>query len=168
MWLPLSFVAFVLAIAFHAICMRVFQNANRVISFFLIGSAMGCALVLIVAWRYGSTSYEAAGSALCYAFLCELYVFLFTLSLSSVSANLLARLHRGRMSPAEVEQLYDSHRMVASRIERLRRNGLLQYDSNAVRVTPKGERLLRTLNAMRVFFRPLRRPWQPIAGLSNT
>jgi hypothetical protein len=152
MWFALSLAAFALAVVAHALAVRVLQRANRVISFFAVGGLIGGAMILLAALRYGIVSHETAGAAVCYAFLCELYVFLFTLSLSSISANLLARLHLGRMTPAEVEQLYDSHRMVAGRIERLRGTGLLQYEEGRVIVTAKGERLMRTLNAMRVFF----------------
>jgi predicted transcriptional regulator len=88
-----------------------------------------------------------------YGLCCELYVFLFTLAMSSISANLLVSLSRRAMTAAEIEQLYDSRAMVSSRIDRLVAVGLFDETPAGLELTAKGARTVRTFGRLRTFFR---------------
>jgi hypothetical protein len=85
-----------------------------------------------------------------YAFACELYVFLFTLVASSVSASLLMALAAGALTPQEIGALCDEAGMVQMRLERLVDGGLL-------RVAPAGYAPTRAARVMLAGFRMLRR-----------
>jgi hypothetical protein len=151
-WVALGFtiVASVLA---HALLTRLAPNRNTVFLFLLGGTAMGAALV---AWNwrtFGLLSFETLVAALAYAAFCELYLFLFTLALASISANILARLATGPRIADELNQLYDSSGMVEQRLVRMAGSGLIELNGTNVRLTGCGTTVVHCYRALRRFFR---------------
>lgn len=152
MWMTYALLAFLSALAAHAIVSRRWPGGNRVMQFLAVGGLAGLGLLAQLARYYGTLALQTAAGALSYAFLCELYLFLFTLALSSVSANLLARLGGGELTDGEIAALYDSEQMVRNRIERLVATGLLVASTPVLKVSVRGERLLAALGMMRRLF----------------
>jgi hypothetical protein len=136
----------------HAILCRLPVGLNIVFRFVVVGGVIG----LVWAWwlygNFGLAPQFWAG-VLVYGLCCELYVFLFTLAISSVSANLLVSLSRRAMTAAELEQLYDSRTMVSARIDRLVGIGLFDETAAGLELTSKGARMVRTFGWLRAFFR---------------
>jgi uncharacterized protein YacL len=153
MWLIYLLVALGAALAAHATLSRTAKGLNRVVGFLIVGSTAGFGLLAALASRYGAASIQMLSALALYAFLCELYIFLFTLAMSSISANLLVRLDRGGLTEDEIDRLYDSSKMVDGRIGRLMATHLLTEESSTLVPTAEGTRLLRILDRLRRFFR---------------
>jgi hypothetical protein len=158
MWFTAAIGTFFTTVLLHAWAARLFPARNRVAAFMLIGTPIGVALVVMAGGRFGWLSLQTIAAAATYAFLCELYLFLFTLALASISANLLVTLRAGAMTYKEIEQLYDSRSMVLTRFNRLISSGLIRLSSAGVEgegyeLTERGERLLGALNILRRIFR---------------
>src|SRR5260370_31126419 len=87
-------------LAVHALTTRL-PRGNPIVKFILVGCAgalaLGCQLIL----QDGATVGTLA-ALLTYAFACELYLFLFALVASSVSARLLLLLRQGGLSPSAI------------------------------------------------------------------
>lgn len=158
MWFASSFGALVTSVLLHAAAARIAPLRNRVVMFLLIGTPIGLMLALINAASFGWTSAKTLAAVVFYAFLCELYLFLFTLALASISANLLITLRGGAMRQEDIQELYDSRSMVAIRFNRLISTGLIclrsaGLEAEGYELTARGERLLGALNALRRTFR---------------
>jgi hypothetical protein len=123
----------------------------------LIGCPGGILLGLSLSVR-AQPWVQILSSLLVYALICELYLFLFTLTISSVSANLLLALRRKALTEEELEEQYDSRKMVAQRLARLEAVGLLGRSGDTLRPTPSGLRATARWAAFRRFFR------HPISG----
>jgi hypothetical protein len=153
MWFMELCGAFAGAVLFHAIVCRIELPLDRVVRFLAVGSVVGLALLGVLSAQYGLMAVETWAALLGYAFACELYIFLFTFTISSISANLLMSLHRRVLTVQEVDRIYDSQRMVAQRLERLLSSGFLEWQGTQLQVTSKGLRFLGVLGALRGFFR---------------
>lgn len=140
------------SLVLHAMTCRLQLRADRVVRFLVGGSLTGLLLLLLSLQRYGWLALETVAAALVYAFLCELYLFLFTMTISSVSANLLVRLRSGGMALTDIERHYDSRQMVRVRIGRLANTGFLHLDGDRIFIDARGFRLLRVFRALRGFF----------------
>jgi hypothetical protein len=146
-------VYFLAAVGVHALACRLPLPGNTVMKFLGVGGVLGLALVTHQLLAHGPTIESLATLAL-YAFACELYVFLFTLVHSSISAALLLALRSGPIPAAEVERRYGSADMVDSRIAKLIQNGFLRPDVAAgYALTPKGHKMLAVFKALGRFFR---------------
>lgn len=152
-WIALVTGSFVAALLLHGIACRLPVRVDRVSRFLLAGGLAGAALLWAASARYGLASLETAGAALVYGFLCELYIFLFTMTISSISSNVLVRLASQDMSIEEIAQRYDSRQMVRQRLERLAAADLLSRVGSTLTLTPKGRRFVRVFQALRGFFR---------------
>lgn len=152
MWLLAACVAWASSVAVHGMICRADLPWDRVVRFLVVGAAIGVALIGFIGSRYGLLAAETWASALCYAFASELYIFLFTLAGSSVSANLLMALYSRPLTPTEVEVIYSSDRMVAQRVRRLIDTGFLTVDQGLLSVSARGARLQRSLSTLRAFF----------------
>jgi hypothetical protein len=143
---------FVGAVIAHAVVCRLPIGLNIVFRFVLVGGVLGLAWTW---WLYGTFGLapQFCAGVLVYGLCCELYVFLFTLAMSSISANLLVSLSRRAITTAEIEQLYDSRAMVSSRIDRLVAVGLFDETPAGLELTAKGARTVRTFGRLRTFFR---------------
>jgi hypothetical protein len=153
MWLASALASFLVAIVLHAVTGRIPLIANAVIRFLAAGGAVGLALIAWLVDRYGLASAELWSGAAIYAFLCQLYIFLFTMTLGSISANLLVHLSRGPLRLDEVEQLYAGRRMVEFRIARLIGTSLLAHEAEGLALTPRGLRTVAMYRRLRSFFK---------------
>jgi hypothetical protein len=152
MWFAGAFVGLMIAIAGHAGLCRASMPLNVVTRFLIAGGLAGASLLWWLVDRYGMTAPQTWAAALVYAFCCELYIFLFTFAMSSVTANLLGRLSRCGMTDADIEQLYDSRHMVATRLDRMIAVGLIKEDSAGLSLTAKGTRMVAVFRHLRELF----------------
>ena len=156
MWLVSALFALVAAIIGQVVMTRLQFGGSFVARFLLVGGGVGLVMAGSLVRAYG-WGVEFWAGVFVYAFACELYVFLVTLVDSSISVSLLLLLRRGSSSRAEIDHLSSSRAMVASRLEKLRMNGLLRRAGSSYALTGRGLRLLVLFRALRVFFhrRPL-------------
>ncbi|WP_454645548.1 hypothetical protein [Bradyrhizobium liaoningense] len=147
-----TLIVFASAMVAHAIICRLPVGLNIVFRFVIVGGILGLVWTWWLYDNFGLAPPFWAG-VLVYGLYCELYVFLFTFAMSSISANLLVSLSRRAMTAAEIEQLYDSRAMVSSRIDRLVAVGLFDETPAGLELTAKGVRTVRTFGRLRAFFR---------------
>lgn len=158
-----TLVVFVSAVLIHAAVCRAPIALNNVFRFAAVGGVLGLVWAMWLYGGYGFASPQFWAGVLVYGLFCELYVFLFTLAMSSISANLLVSLSRQPMNSVELDKLYDSREMVASRLDRLVAVGIFEEAPAGLRLTAKGERLVRTFGQLRAFFRHLPAADAPVA-----
>jgi hypothetical protein len=159
MWVVLPLLYAFGAVLTHAAVSRLILPLNTVIRFLIGGTILGCVLALHLVSIYQFTSPTLAG-LVAYALLCELYLFIFTLVMSSVSAGLLFVLERGPFREQEIERRYNGAAMVRARVERLCANDFLRTDANGYFLTRKGLRTLHVFALLRDLFRHARAPGQ--------
>jgi hypothetical protein len=147
----LALATFVLAVLLHGLAMRVPVGLDSVRRFLLIGMPLGVVLAAVSLACFGPTI-PGAAAVLLYALMCELYIFLFTLVLSSVSATMLIMLRRGPVQATALASVYDPREMVNLRLDRLLKNGIVERASGRLSVTGKGELLHRIFRGLRKFF----------------
>lgn len=152
MWALLVLAYLAVAILGHAALTRLPAGPNVVVRFLVVGTLAGVALAAHLLALYGVVV-ETLGGLLVYAFASELYIFLFTLVSSSVSAALLRTLLSGPLSDGTIEDRYSPDQMVDSRIVKLRANGFLAEDADGYALTGKGQRTLATFERLRRTFR---------------
>lgn len=152
-WFVHSIGAFAAALCVHAIACRLPIQANRVMMFLAVGIVVGTLLAWFTIARYGLLTSETAATLLVYAFTCELYIFLFTMTIGSISANLLIRLSAGDKRLADMLRDYNSMSMVSQRLDRLVDNGFLEPREDLFSLTRKGTCLLKAFHMLRRFFR---------------
>jgi hypothetical protein len=160
MWLILSAMALMTSVLIHAIAMRFVASAGAVAVFVAIGGTIGIALTGYCVASYGLTPATPA-AALTYSFLCELYIFLFTLVGNSVSFGLLTKLARHPLKRADIANFYRTEAMVGRRFEQLERGNLITAGSGGFRLTTRGERVVRIFSFVHALFR---RPNQWASG----
>jgi hypothetical protein len=153
MWLSGALLLFAADVLLHAIVCRLPIPLNIVLRFAVVGGAIGIAWIWWLYSTYGIHEPQFWAGVLIYAFCCELYIFLFTLVIGSISANLLVSLSSHQMSTAEIDRHYDSGKMVAARIERLISVGFISETAAGLVITRKGKRTVRIFNLLRGFFR---------------
>lgn len=151
MWLIAVVLSMAASVVGHALVMRGWPHINRVMGFVGIGGTAGAALLAYLVTSHGLTG-ETAAALLAYAFACELYIFLFTLVMTSVSASLLMRLRRGELAQQEIDQIYHDDCMVEARLQRLTAIGLLGKQNDVYHVTERGARLSTLFSELRRFF----------------
>jgi hypothetical protein len=142
---------FAQAVFLHGLAMRVPLRVDVVRRFLLVGIPLGIALVAYSLATFG-LALHAFTAILLYAFLCELYIFCFTLVLSSVSATMLIMLRRGPVEASSFTSSYDPRGMVKLRLDRLVKNGLIEPRGNRFVVTSKGMQLHQVFAVLRHFF----------------
>lgn len=147
----LALAAFVLAVLLHGLAMRAPLRLDSVRRFLLIGMPLAVALVAVSLARFGPTI-PGVAAILLYALMCELYIFLFTLVLSSVSATMLIMLQRGPVQASALASVYEPREMVKVRLDRLLKHGFVERASGRISVTEKGARLHRIFSGVRRFF----------------
>lgn len=154
LWVAYVIAGFAASLVAHAIYVRLAPSTNRPISFLVTGSAMALIPLAAAAQRFGLLSTEVLATAATYGFLCELYLFLFSSSLSSVSMNLLVRLRSLDMSDDELAENYSGEGMVQARIERLLATGMLRRtQGEQAALTPRGREFLSSMERLGRLFR---------------
>lgn len=143
--------AFVVAVTLHAVVCRLPLKLSVVLKYVLAGGLVGLGLTVWLVTTYGLTAPTLAG-LVTFALASELYVFCFTLILSSVSAIWLRRLYRGSIDTAALAEAYSPTWMVDVRIERLADNGFLTLTADGYRLTEKGRKLMHTFERLRRLF----------------
>jgi len=147
----LALAAFVATVLLHAIACRLPVGLSVVLKLVLVGGLIGLVLTAYLVASYGLTVRTLAG-VVTFALACELYVFCFTLILSSVSAIWLRRLYRGSIETEALAEAYSPAWMVDTRLERLADNGFLAREAGGYRLTEKGRGLMRTFGRLRALF----------------
>ena len=138
MWAALAIGAFAVAVVCHLVIVRAPLPFSIVIRYLMAGGVTGAALLALLLVLYG-VSGEAFAGAMIFAFLSELYIFFFTLVISSVSVSWMLYLRAGDMAEAEVSRIYNSQRMVTFRLEQLVRNGFATEQDGQYALTPTGQ-----------------------------
>ena len=152
MWPLLAAAYFFGAVLAHAALTRLPVGPNVVVRFVVAGTLAGAGLAVHLFARYGVAS-ETLSGLLIYALASELYIFLFTLASSSVSAALLLTLLRGPLSDGAIEDRYSPDLMVDARIAKLVANGFLVEQDDGYELTDQGRRTLATFARLRHTFR---------------
>jgi hypothetical protein len=146
------------SIVLHAFTTRL-QWGNPITKFLAVGGAGGVALMCHMSWLCGASLATLAALSV-YAFVCELYLFVFTLVAGSVSARLLQLLWERDLTMAQIQGLYDTTSMVTRRVDHLVAAGLLEPDGSGYRVTAKGRRVVTVFLSVKGFFRHDQEPPQ--------
>jgi hypothetical protein len=141
--------AFLVAVALHAVLLRLPLKGDSVMKFALAGGAVGVALGLVILFQAPTSTGLAA--LVLYAFAGELYTFLFTLVGSSVSARILLTLRERPRTATEIDAAYETAGMVKMRIGRLKSVGLIDPATGAI--TARGRLLARLFRELKRFFR---------------
>ena len=151
------FMYFAVAVAGHAVLCRTRFVGNIVTKFLAVGGLLGVALIGHNVFVQG-LGVETWPAVLAYGFGCELYIFLFTLVGSSVSASLLLTLGTGTLPQTEIDKLYSNTYMVERRIDNLLAAGLLGVTRSGYLVTAKGQSLLAVFRTLHRFFKHAKPP----------
>ena len=144
------------AVALHAIWCRLSRRPSVVVKFVVVGGVIGLALLGHLLALDGPT-YPTLAGLLVFGLASELYIFCFTLIISSVSAIWLRRLHRGTIETAALADAYSPTWMVEMRLVRLVENGFLVRAGDGYRLTEKGRNLINTFTRLRAIFKHERR-----------
>jgi len=149
-------VGVVFAIALGAVAAR-FLSGIGFASFVISAAISGVGLAILLLKTDG-TAADLLAALLVFAFGCELYLFLSTLSLASISSNILAFLREKPATEGELAARYSGWRMAEIRVERLLAGDFIAPDSDRLRLTPRGRKIARTFHRLRSLFRhhPLR------------
>lgn len=147
MMLIIGVLASCAAIGFHWISQFLFTSMGT-LSRFVIVFIVLLGLLIALSIASNATPEEAFAALIWYGFSCELYVFLFTLSLSSISVKIIQLLSRRTMSIAEIEAAYQPGDMVSKRFERLQAARLIEGENNFT-LTAKGKKLVWVFNVIR-------------------
>jgi hypothetical protein len=153
MWLLLAILCFTLSVGLHAFATRLRPHTNRVLSYAVVALLAGLVLVLALLDNYGLD--VRTWAALClYALAAELYVFLFTMIGSSITARILVLLGRRDMTPVEIDAAFPTSGMVEDRMHNLLDNAFIRVDGDSgFKLTARGWLLVRCFRSMRSFFR---------------
>jgi hypothetical protein len=143
--------AFVASVILHLCATRLWTRQNRVFSFLISGFVVG--FILLEVLLKTRSRIEALEAALIYAFACELYVFLFTFVVTSISVAILVWLREdGRLRESRTETAQDDDDFVGGRIKRMVESGIFQKKEEQLNLTAKGRILLIAYKGLRSFF----------------
>lgn len=143
------FAIFVHGIASH---MPACKKINSIKLFLLISCILGLGYIIVQYATYGG-SFNLVANCLLYGFSCELYIFIFTMCISSVSANILLRLLAHNLKLDDIKGFYDSKHMVNNRLERLCKIGFIEGTPQELCLSNKGHLLVNVFTRLRLFFR---------------
>ena len=153
MWIIYSAAIFLLAVLTHAILIRIFALTGKLVLFIISGSLLGLGLVGLISAEYSFLSVQLFSAISMYSFLCELYIFLFSSLLSSISMNILTKLYRKNNNKYDICLDYSGEKMVTLRLNRLENLGMIKKLENRYIITNKGLKFLDTLKTLRNFFK---------------
>lgn len=151
MWFVSAILALTTAIFLHAVLRRKFRTLNIVVSFVI---AAGLSAIILTCWlvlRYGIITSQTWGAILIFCLMCEMFLFVTTLAMASISANCIVTLAVGR-SGADVERVYDNKVMVGTRIDRLKAANFIAELPDGLTLTPAGRRIVLISGWLRRFF----------------
>ena len=143
--------ALVVSVIVHLCATRLWPRQNHVFTFLISGFVVGVILLLILLKT--RSRLEALEAALIYAFACELYIFLFTFVVTSISVAILVWLKEdGRLPESRMEAAQDDGDFVGGRINRMVESGIFQKKDEQLSLTAKGRILLAAYKGLRSFF----------------
>ena len=152
MWFFRCLAMFGLAVILHAgLCRSLFRQ-NILTKFICAGILPG---LLLIAWEgaVDQASLSRWAAALLYAFLCELYIFIFASIQTSVSLSLLMVLDGKQMTTEDIDHRFSGARMVRMRLEGLVREGFLAEEAGGrYVVTNRGKKFARVFRFFQDFF----------------
>jgi DNA-binding HxlR family transcriptional regulator len=148
MWLTLTLGSFLVALLLHLVTVRLPLPISNVLRFLMVGGCVGVGLLFALVVVHG-ISMELFAGLMLYGFLCELYMFLFTLVISSVGVAMLMRLRHGPLSEADLTVKSNGKGMVAVRLERMEANGFVRREEGRYVPTSSARRLVRAFVAVR-------------------
>jgi Na+(H+)/acetate symporter ActP len=146
--LMLAGACFASAVLLHGLLRLPLDSVRK---FLLVGTPIGVLLMIAVV-ALGGMAIPAFAAIALYAFLCELYVFCFTLAMSSISATTLVKLRNGPVPVARLTAIYRPSEMVKLRLDRLLQSGFLTMQSGRLVLTERGRRLHATFAKLSGFF----------------
>lgn len=149
-WLVIGGVGFVFAVLGQTLILRLRAIRNGMVAFLMAGVPSGLAVMALLFPRYPE-AYAVAGTLL-YAFLCELWMFAFSSTFSSVAATLLLYLYSQPMGQAEIDRFYDNRVLIKRRIGWLIHIGAVRQAEGGLFPTAAGRRLAAVFDAFRGFF----------------
>jgi hypothetical protein len=149
-WLGYSLLAYVAAVLGQAAMLRWHVLRNGMVAFLACGTPIGLVLAMALFHRYSGTL--AWAGTLLYAFLCEVWMFAFSSTFSSVSATLMLHLRARAMQRSEIDFLYDNRGMIQRRIGWLLQIGAAEERNSRLEPTRLGMRMAGAFNALRAFF----------------
>lgn len=149
MWFLLTLVYFLGTVVLHGVVARIFPAGNRVKQFLAAGTLIGAALFAHLLLRPGGCWPELLAGGAIYAFLCELYIFLFTFVTSSVSVALLV----SKLDASADAPTLAPGKMVSRRLHEMAAAGLLREANGRYHLTPKSLLMVRIYRLLRRFFR---------------
>jgi hypothetical protein len=153
LWLGVSIGGFGAAVAAHAIFTRLNAGCNRVLTFTLVAAVTGILVIALLVLREPLVPLEVVAGIFVYAFACELYIFLFTMTVSSISSNVLVQLACNSATVDDVMLRYDSEHMVRMRLQRMQASGFLFVRNGQIALTKRGARLNKAFEILRRLFR---------------
>src|SRR5262245_1126101 len=153
MWFIGAISAFATAVVIHAVIRRIKRATSNITLTFLIGACLPA--VIFFGWlvaRFGCASQTWAG-VLVFCFLCQLYVFIITFAMASVTANCLVRLAQNQDPETKLDSVYESANMVDVRIDRLKAiNLIMEAPSGLITLTTLGEKVVHIFVRVKNFF----------------
>lgn len=131
--------------------LRHYTQASMVYSFIMISGGMSITIGIILFYA-GLSLAKIFSLILIYVFFAELYLFLITFSLSSISANILVMLSSTSKSISEIEQAYSGEYMAQKRVARLIQVKFVEERNEKIYLTDKGMYLVRIMSILRSIF----------------
>ena len=140
MWLVCLLGSFAVLIATHHLLGRVLPNWGTLLRM-IVALPIAAALLW---WTTSSLGYSilSYGAMFWLLFLSALYVFIFTLSQSSISVKLINMLWGGPLDRPAIERIYSPGYMVERRIERLFAADLATREGGDLKLTRRGRSLV--------------------------
>jgi len=163
-WLLIAPAFALAAVVLHSVLTRLPIPGNVVVRFVAAAAISGVTLTAFVVAVHLPVD-QAISVVLIYLLMCELYTFLFTFAMTSVSVGLLLALRSGSNSEGDLEERYNATAMVEARMTRLITNGFLRLraDNDDYVVTPRATRVVAIFRFLRTLFRNARDA-EPVLG----
>ena len=138
-WFVLTVSAFVLAVVLTK-CLQMFiRSLSPPAAFLGVGGIIGGALCI---WFVvGGFTMPGLATVLLYAGMCEFYLFVMTVVMTSVSAGILEHLPERSMSRDELAAHYAEESMVQLRFDRLLSQKLIAAEEDGFALTGRGRQL---------------------------
>jgi hypothetical protein len=149
-WLGWVLLSYGVAVLGQTAILRWRVLGNSMVAFLVCAIPVGSAIVGALFNLCPLT--PALSGTLLYGFLCEVWMFAFSSTFSSVSASLMLHLRAGAMRRDEIDQLYDNASMIRRRIGWLQAIGAAEETNSRLEPTRRGRRMASAFNAVRGFF----------------
>ncbi len=143
---------FLLAVVGQVLARRAGWFRNAVFEFLFSGSVCGLALLTYFFFN-GMRPPALFSAALLYAFICELYLFLFTFVRNSVAVSLLMLLCDAALTQEQMDLKLGPENMVERRLLGMTQAGFLENRDLSYHRTPKGRFLAACFKAMKSVFK---------------